>query len=202
MAKVPMVITAALTVAAGIAAAYVLRVSGLSNSEVIQAQIGIFATYGALVSAAFVVYSYLQTNSAFIESQRPQLYIRVESIRVRENATATETEPGTRIHYKNTTANQFSDLTIGIKVEAAGKVCDLGDQFQPCMVMIGHDQRQKWFKTLQALKEKGCDLPALAASAPDVYLKLCYSFTHARERKVVPCQDYKWDWKLEQWVLP
>lgn len=202
MAKVPLILTGALTIVAGLATAYVASNASLTDSEVIQAEIGIFATYGALVSAAFVVYSYLQTNSAFIESQRPQLYIRVESLKGCDDANATKTYPVTRIHYKNTTANQFSDLTIGVKVEAAGQSFDLGDQFRPNMIMIGHDERQKWFKTVTALKEKGCDLNDLAAAGTDVYLKLSYSFTHADEKKVIPCQYYKWDSKLQQWVLP
>lgn len=202
MARIPLVVTGALTVVALAASTYVLKCAELTDSEAIQAQIGIFATYGALVSAAFVVYSYLQTNAAFVESQRPQLYIRVESLKVRDTASSTQTDAATRIHYKNITANQFSDLTLGIRVEAQGQVFDLSDQFRPNMIMIGYDDRQKWFKTLESLKAKGCDLAALAPSAPDVFLKLSYSYTHAGEKKSIPCQDYKWDWKLEQWVLP
>ena len=69
MAKAPLIVTGALSIVALVATAYVLRCASLSDSEAIQALIGIFATYGGLVSAAFVVYSYLQTNAAFVESQ-------------------------------------------------------------------------------------------------------------------------------------
>ena len=120
---------------------------------------------------------------------------------MKNNANATQTDAATQIHYKNITANQFSDLTLAIQVEAQGQVFDLSDQFRPNMIMIGHDSRQKWFKTLASLKAKGCDLAALASSSPDVLLKLSYTYTHAGGKRSVPCQDYKWDWGLEQWVL-
>lgn len=120
MEKIPLVVTGALTIVALAASSNVLKCAELADSETIQAQIGTFATYGALVSAAFVVYGYLQTNSAFVESQRPQLYIRVESLRVQDDAIFTQTDAAILMSYKNITANQFSDLTLAIRVDSAG----------------------------------------------------------------------------------
>ncbi|TOM79124.1 hypothetical protein, partial [Vibrio parahaemolyticus] len=52
----------------------------LEDSEVVTALIALFGTLGALISATFVVASYMQTNNAYIESQRPHLLILAESL--------------------------------------------------------------------------------------------------------------------------
>ena len=202
MPKVPLILTGLLTLLAVVAGSYIAVSDALSHSEVIQAQIGVFATYGALVSATFVVYSYLQTNFAFVESQRPQLFLWVESMKGKEDTNSTTEFPVTRIHYKNVTANQFSDLTIGVRVDAANNSFNLDDLFQENMTMIGHDQRQRWFNTINELKNKGCDLNATTAAGTEVFLKLSYSFSFAGERRVVPCQRYKWDVLTNQWLIP
>ena len=51
----------------------------LKMSELISAEVALLGTLGALISANFVVYSHLQTNIAFRESQKPQLLIQVEN---------------------------------------------------------------------------------------------------------------------------
>lgn len=59
-----------LAIIAILAGLYVAKSStlGLSGSDLIQAEIAIAACFGALVSATFVIYSYIRTNEAFIES--------------------------------------------------------------------------------------------------------------------------------------
>jgi hypothetical protein len=201
--KVPIAITGVLAAIAAAAGFYVACSSSLvlTHSELIQAEIGIFATFGALVSAAFVIYSYIQTNRAFIESQRPQLLIQVENKRPRKNKETSEEVPATFINYKNITVNQFADLTINVSVVVEHRTIDLSDLFRPRMVMIGYDQRQRWFEPLKMLKERGLDLNDVTATGHEALLKLSYSYTYGGQTNTVPCQEYKWDPRLEQWII-
>lgn len=203
MLRIPILITLLLALVACAVELYVFWFGHLplTASELIQAQVGIFATFGALVSAVFVVYSYVQTNWAFVESQRPQLLVQVETRRMKRTKAADEDFPATFIHYKNITANQFADLTIIVHVSAENRSIDLSDLFRPGMVMIGHDQRQRWFDTYKLLQERTLDLKEVTARGHQALLKLSYTYTYSGERKTVYCQEYKWDLPVEQWII-
>lgn len=203
MPRVPVIITLLLALVAFAAEFYVVRFGGLAltDSELIQAQVGIFATLGALVSAAFVVYSYAQTNRAFVESQRPQLLLQVVTQRMKTTNDAIETFPATFIHYRNITANQFSDLTLTVHVIAENRSIDISDLFRPKMVMIGSDQRQRWFDTYKFLERRALDLKDIAGRGHEIVLKLAYSYTYGGEHKTVYCQEYRWEHHLEHWDI-
>lgn len=201
--RVPLILTIVLVAIACAAGTYIATTSKLSltDAELVQAEISIFATMGALISATFVIYSYIQTNRAFIDSHRPQLLIWVESKKLRKEKDSDEEIPATFIHYKNITANQFSDLTINVSALAENRTFDLGGLFRTNMIMIGYDQRTRFFETLNTLRQKGLDIDAVAARGKEVILRLSYSYTYLGKRHTVECQNYKWDPRIQQWII-
>lgn len=70
MYKIPIAITIILIIAAGSATAYIIKCSSLviSDADLVSNLVALFACLGALISATFVVYSYIQTNKAFLLS--------------------------------------------------------------------------------------------------------------------------------------
>lgn len=173
----------------------------LTASELVQAEIALLATLGALVSATFVVYSYSQTNMAFLESKRPQLLVQVESQNLRRSQEDPEIVPLSLIHYRNVTQNQFTALNIYITVESANRTVDISDLFKKNMVMIGYDSRIRRFKPLELLLERGMDITSLAESGSEVLMKIRYEYSFLKHNEIVTCQEYKWDPNLSQWII-
>lgn len=163
---------------------------GIDTNEKISALISISASLGALISAAFVVASYMQTNKAFVESQRPHLLIMVQS-----------SAHITTIHYHNITNNRFADLTISVVVIADGHNYRLSHLFREKMTMIGQDRRQRSFDTFAETHRLGLDMQAMDASWNEVKLKIGYSYTFNGAKDMVEAQEYRWDPTVQQWII-
>ncbi len=168
----------------------------LNDSEVVTALIALLGTFGALISATFVVASYIQTNNAYIESQRPHLLVLVENLNERETGT-----PVSCINYHNITNNRFTDLTITVVLEAENREVNLGHLFRPNMTMIGKDQRQRSFKILDEAINRGLDIEGIATSGREVKLLIGYEYTFNNVKEHVDAQEYIWNANLSGWQI-
>lgn len=168
----------------------------LSAYETVIALISLFTSLGALVSATFVVASYLQTNKAYIESQRPHLLIFVDNLKHQETDL-----PVSKINYLNITNNRFNDLTIMISVEAENRIYDLSYLFRSKMTMIGQDQRQRLFNPIEELDKLGLEVQKTARSGKGVKLKVKYKYSFNGAEDIVNAQEYLWDTETQQWSI-
>lgn len=147
------------------------------------------------------MFSYLQTNKAYIESQRPHLLIQVHSLFANENDSSGRPIAMSKIDYRNITNNRFSDLSIDIVITAQNRTISLSDFFRQNMVMIGHDSRSRIFNPDQELSKRGIDLQETASAGNEIILKVNYSYTFSGERDVVEAQKYKWDASRREWQI-
>ena len=191
MNKTPIIIAFTLFLCAIIASIFIFS-AVLSNKEIIDALVAVFASLGALISATFVIYSYLQTNKAFVEAQRPHLLIQV----VKDPKTGE-----ILILYRNITNNRFNDLTISLTVTAINLKFDLSYLFRKKMVMIGQDNRHRIFSPIEELKKHGLDLQEVASGGNEILLSVNYAYTFNSETDFVQAQKYKWDTKNEAWEI-
>ena len=204
MKNPPIIISIALIIVVGVTGLWLpfSESVALTPSELVQSEITLLATLGALVSAAFVVYSYLQTNLAFQESRRPQLLIQVESQKMPRSKEDIELVPLSLIHYKNVTQNQFTDLCVRVKVEANNRTVDISDLFKKKMIMVGYDSRIRRFDPIDTLSHRGVDIQKLAESGNEVIMKISYEYSFLNQLEIVECQEYKWDPNGLQWIIP
>ncbi|KPQ23352.1 MAG: hypothetical protein HLUCCA13_13870 [Halomonas sp. HL-48] len=158
--------------------------------------IAIAASVGALVSATFVIFSYLQTNRAFIESQRPQLLIVLDNRY--ESGTSI---PVSFIHYQNITNNKFDDLTIKLTVTVSGTKYSLDHLFRPNMTMIGQDRRQRRFEPYDELANVGVDMPTQEGLGSKIELAIIYEYTFYHKSDRVRAQKYEWDSNSKRWEI-
>jgi hypothetical protein len=203
MNRVPVFISLFLFVVVGGAAIWLATACiGLKKSEIISAEIALLGTLGALISAAFVVYSYLQTNIAYRESQRPQLLVQVESQNLPVSQEDQTIVPLSLVHYRNITNNQFKDLNINMFVHALNRTADISDLFKRNMAMIGHDFRVRRFRPDETLLKRGLDIQNISSAGNEVILKIEYEYSFFSKTAKVECQEYKWDPNLQQWIIP
>ena len=168
----------------------------LEDAELVSSIIAIAASVGALVSATFVIFSYLQTNRAFIESQRPQLLI------VLDNKYESGTNmPVSFIHYHNITNNKFDDLTIKLTVTVNDTEYSLDHLFRPNMTMIGQDRRQRRFEPYGELANVGVDMPTQAELGSKIELAIIYEYTFDRKADWVHAQKYEWEANSKRWEI-
>ncbi|MDN3520181.1 hypothetical protein [Halomonas ramblicola] len=186
-------------IAAGSFASWYLAVSkslDLDDADLVSSIIAIAASVGALVSATFVIFSYLQTNRAFIEAQRPQLLILLD------NKYEHETNlPVSFIHYHNITQNKFDDLKIIVEVTINGEKHSLDHLFRSSMTMIGQDRRQRKFKPYDELANVGVDMPAQESLGNKIELDITYEYIFYRKLDRVHAQKYEWDGKSKRWEI-
>ncbi|MBS9995441.1 hypothetical protein J4H55_23500 [Vibrio alginolyticus] len=167
----------------------------LSLKDKVSAYIAIVATLGALVSAAFVVFTYIATSNAFVEAQRPHLLAMMHNIFTQQN------QPMSTLEYRNVTQNRFNDLTIDIKVLAANRTYSLSELFRPNMTMIGYDQRQRTFDPIQELNNLGLNLLQVAGQGNEVSLEVSYSYTFNGCKEHVLAQMYRWNLARNEWEI-
>jgi hypothetical protein len=201
--KTPIAITVFLLLVAAIASAYISRftILQLTDADLVNAHIAIAACLGAFVSATFVVFSFLQTNKAHIESHRPHLLLQIENLQARENDESGRLIPMSMIHYRNITNNRFNDLTIIVVVTAVNRRFDLSDMFRKEMTMIGLDARQRTFNPLVELRNRGLELQDVAGEGNEVQLTIDYRHTFNGEEDYVNAQSYRWDAKRQEWAI-
>ncbi|KJQ86340.1 MULTISPECIES: hypothetical protein [unclassified Vibrio] len=167
----------------------------LSQKDKISAYIAIVATLGALVSAAFVVFTYIATSNAYVEAQRPHL------LALMHNGFTPQAQPMSTLEYRNVTQNRFNDLTIDIKVLAANRTYSLSELFRANMTMIGYDQRQRTFDPIQELNNLGLNLLQVAGQGNEVSLEVSYSYTFNGCKEYVLAQVYRWNLARNEWEI-
>ena len=197
MKRIPILISILLVVVSIAAVCWVSK-SGLTPSERVTATISIAACLGALVSATFVVYSYLQTNAAYVESKRPQLLVQVLNFHEQLEGKIIDV---TIIRYKNITNNRFKDLNINVSVTGQNREFDLSSLFTPRMVMVGQDQRDRTFMPQAELQSRGLNIDAVASQGNQVLLKILYEYTYQGITDVVNVQDYAWNATKREWHI-
>ena len=203
MYRVPTIITAILIVAGASTTVYLIKSTGLSldDAQLVSSLIALFACLGALISATFVVYSYIQTNRAFLLGQKPFLLIQVKSEHLQPNPQTQGVVPFTFIDYTNTSQNEFNDLTLFVKLRVANRDVDISDLFKPKMFMAAHDQRHRRFETLSFLSERGIDINNETASGNQVILSTHYTFTFNNKLEERKGPEYKWNGQIQHWEL-
>lgn len=203
MNRVPTIISVGLVVAAVTASVYISSIGGLtlSDSEQVNAYIALSACLGALVSATFVVFSYLETNKAYVEAQRPHLLIQMASLKAKEDQTSETLIPMSSIHYRNISNNRFLDLTILVRVSARNRSFSLSDLFREKMTMIGQDTRQRTFNPTTELRSRGLELQQVATEGNEIQLTIDYKYTFNGIEDYVNAQVYRWDAKREEWTI-
>jgi hypothetical protein len=188
----------------GVSASYVIAawdVAALPVAAKASTLVSLWACVAALISAAFVVRSYLQTNRAFVLSQKPHLRIWVQNMEAKTSEQDPTRVHMTAIHYENMTLNPFLDLTIGIKVKTSKATIDLSDLFKPRMFMSGRDQRQRTFPTRKELLARGFELSSPNGAQDPPILCISYSFTFDKRTESIEIQKYSWDASRNQWSL-
>ena len=97
---VPIVITIFIVILSIVASSWIILSTTLqlNHAELINSLIAIFACMGGLISATFIVYSYIQTNKTFIHSQKPFLLIQVVCKHLAPNPQSQTLVPYTFIH--------------------------------------------------------------------------------------------------------
>lgn len=203
MNKTPLFITLALFLTAAFASAYLSFSTKLqlTDSELVNAHIAIVACLGAFVSATFVIFSYLQTNRAFVEAQRPHLLVQIENLKAKENDTSESLIPMSRIHYRNIANNRFTDLTIILLVTAINRTFSLSELFREEMTMIGLDARQRTFNPITELRSRGLELQDVASQGNEVILTVDYKYTFNDKQDYVNAQTYRWDARRQEWSI-
>lgn len=173
----------------------------LTNNEILKNSISLFTCLGGLISVIFVIYSYIQTNQAFVESFRPSLLIQVVSDQLKKNQQDNTTLPFTFIHYENTSSNEFTDLSIQLLVRVANREIDISDLFNEKMFMASKDQRNRRFETLSFLAARGIDINKETISGNQVMFITGYTYTFNNniERRKGP--EYKWNAGIKCWEI-
>ncbi len=203
MQRVPVTISVLILIAWGVTSWYLVSPNqlGLTSAQRVEYLILLATAAGAFISATFIVWSYLQTNQAFVLSQKPALLLFVNNLKLPRSQTNPEVVHVTQVAYHNITANSFYDLTIQLSVTIANRTVDLSDLFTPRMYMAGRDQRQRQFVTMDELGPRGMDLNAMTERGNEAVLSLRYTFMFLRRPEVVQVQEYKWERDKQCWSV-
>ncbi len=206
MKIIPLIIVTLLVIVAVFASWFIATSETLSlkGASLVNAEIAIIASLGGLISATFVISSFLHTNESFIESQRPQLLIQVNY-----NNNFVEPYPNNpnqnvrvaTIFYRNVTRNIFHDLTINITVSAQNKVISLNHLFTPKMTMVGTDERYRKLNTFQELKVYSLNIHDIALQGNAVLLSVGYSYTFNGHLDEIDVNTYRWDTESMTWII-
>ncbi|MBS4539808.1 hypothetical protein GOQ27_15140 [Clostridium sp. D2Q-11] len=150
----------------------------------------------AIISSIFVISSYIETNNAFILSQKPYLLIQLEN---RHNVYTKE--PVTRIAYTNISNNSFEDLSINITIHSDDKKINCNDLFNRNMYMASRDSRIRDFEVLNISLNKGFDINNITNQGKSVKLKVSYEFTFLNRLNKINVQEYEWSFEKQLWEI-
>ena len=170
------------------------------NSGLIDNIIQIWICVGALISVIFVLSSYIQTNRAFVLSNKPFLLLLVTNEYKEEDFVSVH---NTVIQYKNNSSNPFYDLSISVVVVSNSTFINLSELFSEKMYMSPGDCRFRRFSTIEELNKRGFDLVSESGAKRPITLSLSYQYTYNNRFERIKVQDYIWDTNLEkpQWSI-
>lgn len=199
---IPLILSSIIIILSCLIGLYIFsdRVS-LTDYEKLQSLLTLIIASAGIVSVIVVLYSYIQTNLAFISNQRPSLLVQVQSLHVKNPNNPNELNPHTRINYANTTNNSFFDLTFHIKVHTDYKSVNLSDLFRKNMNMPGKDTRQRNFNTIYELDAKGFDIVHETQQGNLIKLEIAYSYTFLGNVEKILSQEYKWNDNRKEWEI-
>ena len=166
------------------------------KSDVVSNIIQIWMCVAALISVVFVISSYIQTNQAFIASQKPHLLLIARGGPNQNNPTMHMTQ----IHYENKSNNPFYDLNILVRVSTQNTLVDLSNLFSPNMYMAVHDVRDRTFDTRLELSQRGFDIDAAVKANQTIILSLVYTFLFNNKKESIKVQEYIWqngNWSIK-----
>lgn len=202
---IPLILSSIIIILSCLIGLYIFsdRVS-LTDYEKLQSLLTLIIASAGIVSVIVVLYSYIQTNLAFISSQRPSLLVQVQSLHLKNPNNPNdpnELKPHTRIHYANITNNSFFDLTFHIRVYTDYKSVNLSDLFRENMNMPGKDTRQRNFDTIYELDAKGFDIVHEVQQGNLIKLEIAYSYTFLGNVERILSQEYKWNDNRKEWEI-
>lgn len=203
MYRIPTIITAILIIIAASATAYLIKSTSLSlnDAQLVSSLIALFGCLGALISATFVVYIYIQTNRVFLIGQKPCLLIQIQNKKLQTNPQQKGVVSVTSITITNTSQNEFNDLTLYVNLQVWKKKLDISDLFTPNMFIAAQDRRQMNFKTLSYLSKRGMEIKQATVNGYSVILSTHYTFTFNNKLEERQGPDYKWNSQKELWSL-
>lgn len=194
--RVPFVITV-LLIGVGIAStAFLIQQGtnlGIGMADIVSNTIQIWICVGAFVSVAYVISSYVHTNTVFVLSQKPHLFLFVGEQEIQRSQDNAEMVHVTVINYVNNSGNPFYDLSLSIKLSTPNTTVDLSDLFTKNMYMAAHDTRQRNFVTVDELRKRGFDLNSAVEQNQQIILSLIYEFKFNKKAEKVKVQEYFWD---------
>ena len=200
MLKIPVWITIALVAVAIAAAGFILKEPQIKEVERINSLISLLACLGGFIAATFVIYSYYLTNRAFVASQRPALLLQVGNEVVKDHPGSTAPTHFTKIPYKNTTHNAFTDLSIEVRLQVGDQEADFDDLFTPGMYVAGQDERIRRFDTCAECAKRGVDLAENEALGHEVTLTLRFTYSFLGKTESHAVQAYRWQ-TPHGWVI-
>lgn len=200
MYRIPTITTAILIIIAASATAYLIKSTSLflNDAQLVSSLIALFGCLGALISATFVVYIYIQTNRVFLIGQKPFLLIQIQSKKLQTNPHGVVSV--TSINFTNTSQNEFNDLTLYVKLQVRNRKWDISDLFTPNMFMAAQDRKQKNFKTLPYLSKRGLNINKATAFGYQVLLSTYYTFTFNNKLEDRQGPEYKWNSRKQLWM--
>lgn len=142
---------------------------------------------GALISAIFVISSYLITNQAFILSQKPFLLLGVDL--------------DGRIFYQNHSNNPFYNLKINVIAKIGNSKFKVGKKlFKKTMYMSAFDKRYTPPIQYMLKEHYNIDFNSLIENT-EAKIFLSYSFTFLNKVEKIDVQSYVWKrengWNIE-----
>lgn len=175
----------------------------LTSNEKLSNTIQLWACTGALISAGYVILSYVTTNEAFVASQKPILSIAAGTfpqtiVRDRES---NEEVHATQINYSNPSNNAFYDLNISLMVESGPHQADLSDLFKSNMYLGPHDTRQRNFITKDILLKKNFNIDRFSSEGKEIHMELGFSYTFLGKLESVSVQGYIWSPNRQVWDI-
>lgn len=200
------IIISIIVLALGVAGGLYITLSDsmeLCDKDLVSTLIQLSMAVAASISVAFIIYSYVITNQAFVLSQMPRLLLQAIGgwVSVANGSGNSSNVHMTRIHYENRTNNAFDDLSIIVTIRSDGSIIDLGGLFSSKMYMSGGDIRDRRFNTHKELLDRGFDLVNAVRDARQVFMLLEYTHSFASENIRQKVQEYVWNTNDSSWSI-
>ena len=157
-----------------------------------------WAAAGALISVVFVVYGYLMSLAAFVESQKPKLLVFVDNGNV-HNIDTNAVEHQTRINYRNIGSIECSNLNLYAKLVSDSEEIEIPRLFsRPINLQVG-DSRTRDFPTISYFRSNGID-QAVINNMHRYELVIGYSVQGPGE-VIERNYEYEWNPQVERWNI-
>lgn len=171
---------------------------GLEEKDYLGHAINVWIGAGGLVSAAFVVYGYLINLSAFTESQKPKLLIRVmngQKTLLSSGALVHETQ----LHYANIGSVECNQLSISVELVKDEDHIEIPRLFQKSIDLQIGDSRVRSFPTEVYLEENG--VPKAVIRNIHLYTLVIKCKLNSLGKLITRSYEYEWSSEAKQWVI-